>query len=150
MPGRGSRISRLGLVCELDSVSADGRSASFAVAEYAVFADERRLILHDDRGWGDRIHQTGPPDPDLNYWTHVTIESLVDTALLVLIPDEGDPADEHDWTRLVALFAEIDVTTTRAQLRSLPYVVEFGDKILARFGTNTADFAPIMIDWDKR
>ncbi len=139
----------LGVICDLESASGDRRSASFSLLEFAVMDDGTRLTLHTDRGWGETINTTGGRDAvrRLDMWAHTTIDTLVQTIRSVLIPDEFEPPDDHDWGRLVELFAVHGVTTSRDDLRRLPFSVQFTKAILTKLPPEEAARSTVPIDW---
>lgn len=144
-------VQKLVVVCDLVSLSADRRSASLSLAQYAVLAHGSRLLLHNDRGWSGTVHyygHAGPEDP-VHLAYSFAVEHLLRDLRTTLLPDEGAEPDDHDWHRLVALLANFGVTTTREQLRSMPYEVEFTDRLLAQLDADDAVKAPFLIDWDS-
>lgn len=98
------------------------------MSEFAVLADGREITLHDERGFSS-WSSTG------DVWLHLTMESLERSVLTTVLPDDEDTEDEHPWYWLVELAVAQGVETSVAQLRSLPYVVIFSERLLARLAT---------------
>ncbi len=59
---------------------ADSRRMSVSARHEAVLVNGRRVLLLDDRGWS----ASGPP----NIWALTSVEDIVDTARMVVGPDE--------------------------------------------------------------
>jgi hypothetical protein len=101
------------------------RSLHFRVEEFAVLADGRRLRLHAERGSGS----VRGADP----WEHVTLASLESDVLATVLPDDAEETGEdHPWEWLAELLARQGVETSAAELRGLPYAVEFSERLRAR------------------
>lgn len=101
------------------------RSASFRVSEFAVLADGRRLTLHDERGF-NIWNSSG------DTWRYLTLEGVEADVRTTVLPDDDDTEDEHPWEWLAELLTAHGVDMSAERLRSLPYVVEYSERLLAR------------------
>ncbi len=89
-----------------------------------------RVLLLADRGWT----VSGPP----NIWAVTSVEEIVDTARMVVGPDE--PFDEHSqkdmeadhWASLAAVLRRQGVEAEALELGRLPHDVVLGEQLLAR------------------
>lgn len=112
-------------VPEEESLASPG-SVSFAVHEFAVLDDGRRITLQTDRGfsvWGPQRPANANPLTDM---TAETIERDVRTTVL---PDEEDSKDEHPYEEFREVLRLQGVFTTPEVLRSVPYGVEFSERL---------------------
>jgi hypothetical protein len=102
---------------------------SFSVAEFVELSDGRRIILHNERGFSGTMHWA-----DL---TRAELESAVRTSVL---PDDDDEAavEEHPWEWLAQLAAARGVDVSADDLRKVPHVIEFSDRVVERLERNTA------------
>jgi hypothetical protein len=123
-----ARVVGLGAICGLRTPDFDDdpRSQSFWVSEFARLANDRRLILHDARGF-----TTGPPmgpGASRSDQAGLTRQDTIDTVLAVVLPDPDD-GEEHPWEWLahLARFRGLDVTAE--ELRGLPYEVVLTDRL---------------------
>jgi hypothetical protein len=101
------------------------RSASFRVSEFAVLADGRRLTLHDDRGFSASASSGDP-------WRGLTPKGVEADVRTTVLPDEADTQDEHPWEWLAELLRAHGVDMSADRLRSLPYAVEFSERLRER------------------
>jgi hypothetical protein len=124
-------VVRLGAYCELRWSS--GRSADFDVEEYAVLADGRRVEIGSGRGFTSRVSSFGGrvSDRRVDFWTHTTRESLETSVRTTVLPDEDD-GEDHPWEWLAAQLREQGVDVSSEQLKTVPYEVVFGERVLAR------------------
>ena len=102
------------------------RSASFRLSEFAVLADGGRLTLHDDERGFNVWNSSGDP------WRYLTLEGVEAGVRTTLLPDEDDTEEEHPWEWLAELLTAHGVGMSADRLRSLPYVVEYSERLLAR------------------
>ena len=113
------RVVGLGAICELGEASGDDGAQHFAVSEFALLHDGRRITLHNDRGftiaWGRGVD--GPP-----LSTSETAESVTHNVLNVVLPDE-DNGEEHPWSWLANLCRARGLNVTADELKVLPYQV---------------------------
>jgi hypothetical protein len=108
-----------------DTPVLDPRGLSFAVEEFAVLADGRRVRLHAERGFA----LSAGPDP----WQLLTLESLRSSVLATVLPDDAEETgDEHPWDWLSDLLRPHGVDASPDELRRLPYDVELSDRLRAR------------------
>jgi hypothetical protein len=106
-------------------IKAFKRSAAFRVSEFALLSDGRRVTLHNERGFNS-WSSSGDP------WSHLTLEGVAADVLTTVLPDDGDPQEEHPWEWLAELLTAHGVEVSSDELRSLPYVIEYSDRLLAR------------------
>ncbi|RBY86352.1 hypothetical protein [Blastococcus sp. TF02A-30] len=105
----------------------DPRAISFRVTEFADLSDGRRLRLHADRGF-----TTGGAADLL---AGLRLEQLTDDVLGAVLPDDAeDTGEDHPWAELAELLRARGVDVAPEDLRDLPYLVEFSERVLARFG----------------
>jgi hypothetical protein len=99
---------------------------SFVVHEFAVLPGGRRITVHTERGFG----VSGPRRPTardpLAGLTGEQIEAEVRTTVL---PGEESATDGHPYGWLRELLLERGVSVTAETLRSVPYMVEFSDRL---------------------
>lgn len=123
-------VVRLGAHCELESESP--RQANFRVSEYAVLDDGTEIPLHAERGLS--VSTSSP----VGIWAHETAESLERDVRTVVLPHDAEPTgEEHHWDWLVELLATHGVVSTVEHLRSVPYDVRFGQRVLTRLRPST-------------
>ena len=111
----------LGAICDLDETSQDGRAQSFAVSEFALLNDGRRVILQSDRGFTIGLGTGSEVPSDLA--TAETTDSITRDVLNVVLPDDDDSGDEHPWEWLADLAQARGLDVTAADLQVLPYQV---------------------------
>jgi hypothetical protein len=89
------------------------------VHEFAVLDGGRRLTLHQDRGFSSSD-------------SHPAAGHVERSVLTTVLPDDAETTGEdHPWEWLALLIAGQGVAVTPAQLRAVPYVVEFGPRLSA-------------------
>jgi len=108
-----------------------GRGLSFRVEEFATLVDGRRITLHTERGFSSLVHVVGGSIP-VDQWRFETVEQLEASVRTTVLPDADDPEEEHPWEWLAELIRGHGVDTSPGQLKRLPYVVEFSQRLLAR------------------
>ncbi|TDC53095.1 hypothetical protein E1212_06660 [Jiangella ureilytica] len=123
-----AEVVGLGAVCDLHRVSADGRTVSFSVSEFALVKDGRRVVLRGALGfttaWGSGVPATSP------VWSSFTVQSLTQEVLAVVLPDDDD-GEDHPWEWLAELARDRGIVVTADDLRGVPYEVELTDRVLA-------------------
>lgn len=119
--GQRKRILGLGAICELRPAIPLGTSQSFYVAEFAHLVDGTKVLLHDERGF-----TIGAPSGRLR---HVTAETIVQSVLNVVLPDDDESSDEHPWIWLASLAQARNLDVTSEELRHLPYEVVLSDNV---------------------
>lgn len=110
----------LGAICGLRTrhVGDDDQAQSFWISEFALLADGRHVILHEDRGFtiglgcGDTVQEG------------LTSEILTHTVLTLVRPDD-DSEKPHPWQWLAELARERGLNATAEDLHTLPYQVVF-------------------------
>jgi hypothetical protein len=119
------------LVHEDESTASPG-SVSFRVDEFAVLADGRRLVLHSgERGFSVSGPVLPTPGDPLAGMTASGIESDV---LTTVLPHEDD-GEEHPWEWLAQLLRAQGCEVSAAAIRSLPYNVEFSERLRGLLAT---------------
>jgi hypothetical protein len=134
-------VVALGAWCDLvppDRSTASPGGASFEVHEFAVLDSGRRVTLHAERGWTTWLRSTGQSEP-LDAWTFITLEQLERDVLNVVLPDDENTEEQHEWDWLRELLDNQGVATSVEHLKTVPYTVEFSARVLARLG---ADLGP--------
>lgn len=116
----------VGALCDIRSGSPTSREQSFSVAEFVDLEDGRRVILHRDRGWSQGWRSTAP----VEVWPAPTEEELVEAVLNVVLPDDDDNPDDHDWAGLAKLAQARGISVTPADLRRLQYEVVLAPGLL--------------------
>jgi hypothetical protein len=98
---------------------------SFQVQEFAVLADGRRIRLHAERGFT----LSGGADP----WQFLTLQNLEADVRTTVLPDDAEETGEdHPWDWLAELLRGLGIDASAEQLRTVPYDVEFSDRLRAR------------------
>ena len=98
----------------------------------AVLADDRRVVLLNDRGWSGGT------------WAQETAEEMERTARFVVGPDEPfegrtqDDMEADHWNSLARVLQQQGVEVEAAELKALPHDVELSDRVLARLGVGRA------------
>ena len=125
-------VARLVTSVDMHDDTADSQRLSVSARHEAVLVDGRRLLLLDDRGWSE----SGP----LDIWTLMSVEHVVDTARVVVGPDEPfggrsheDMAADH-WARLTEVLRRQGVVADASALQRLPHDVVLSERLLARLG----------------
>lgn len=117
---------------DVDDDNADPRRMSVSARHEAVLGDGRHVLLLDDRGWG----VSGPPD----IWAVTSVEDVVDTARVVVGPDEPFGGRSHEdmqadhWASLAGVLRRQGVPADAVELRRLPHDVVLSERLLARLG----------------
>jgi hypothetical protein len=113
----GVMVVRLGAWSEL--AHRDQRGMHINVREFAVLADGRRLVLHEERGFSTSA-------------THLTAEHAERSVLTTVLPDDAEvTGDQHPWEWLASLIRDHGVAVTPEQLKAVPYALEFGPRLSA-------------------
>jgi hypothetical protein len=107
------------------------RGASFDVSEFADLSDGRRVTLHSERGFGGVLHVLGQSEP-ADQWQFLTLEGLERDVLTTVLPDDDEPGDEHPWEWLAHLLLAQGVEASPEDLRRVPYIVEFSQRLRNR------------------
>lgn len=123
-----AEVVRLGAWCDLvpeEEATASPGSVSFAVDEFAVLADGRRVLLHQgERGFS----VSGPASPTGHPLRWLTAEDIERDVLTTVLPDEDD-GQEHPWEWLAGLLRGHGVVVRAEELRSVPYGVELSERL---------------------
>jgi len=114
----------------------DPRTASVALRQVAILADDRELVVLEGRGWSGRIH--GPTALAADPWTYETADQIIETARVVVGPDEpfgGHSADEMEtshWDSIARSLHALGVGATGEELRALPHDVILSERLMRR------------------
>jgi len=113
----GVTVVSLGAWSEL--ARADQRGMDIDVHEFAMLDDGRRLTLHQERGFSTSA-------------THLTADHVQRSVLTTVLPDDAEvTGEDHPWEWLASLIRTHGVAVTPEQLKTVPYVVEFGSRLAA-------------------
>ncbi len=129
LPVKPGRVVGLGAICDLRPQRFDeARSQSFSVSEFVTVEDDRRVILHEDRGFTIGWRSSGESGSG-DIRGHETLESMTRDVLNVVLPDDDECAEDHPWPWLADLARARGLNVTAEDLRGLPYEVIFTDKV---------------------
>lgn len=115
-------VVALGAACglrESTSGTSDG-TLHYWVCEFAVLADGRRIVLHEERGFS-----VGPViGPGRGKGAgRIGRDDIIRTVLNVVLPDDELPAEAHPFEWLASLAARRGLNVTADELRAVPYDV---------------------------
>ncbi len=125
-------VAHLVTFVDVDEHVADARRISVSARHEAVLVGGRRVLLLDDRGWSE----SGPP----NIWAVTSVEDIVDTARVVVGPDEPFDGRSHEdmeadhWAHLVGVLRQQGIVVDALELKRLPHDVVLSKRLLARVG----------------
>ena len=92
---------------------------SINVQEFAVLDDGRCLTLHQDRGFSTSA-------------THITADHAERSVLTTVLPDDAEvTGEDHSWEWFASLIRDNGIAVTSEQLKTVPYVIEFGPRLSA-------------------
>jgi hypothetical protein len=111
------------------------RGVHFRVREFADLADGRRVILHDERGFTSVFRVAGQPPP-ADQWNQLTLADVERDVRNTVLPDD-DNGEDHPWEWLAELVRRHGIDVSVAELRQVPYVVEFSERLRSRIGPAT-------------
>lgn len=124
-PQRGGVIVRpvgvavVGLGAWAELVRKDQQGMDFDVHEFAVLEDGRRVTLHQERGFSTSA-------------TRTTASEVKRDVLTTVLPDNAEvTGEDHPWEGLASLIRNHGVAVAPGQLKTVPYVVEFGPRLTA-------------------
>lgn len=124
-----ARVTGVGAICDLRSeCTGDARSQSFCVGEFVRLEDERRIVLHEDRGFTIGLGSSAESGIDA-IRAHESAESITRNVLNVVRPDDDRCPDDHPWTWLAALARGRGLDVTADDLRSLRYQVVLSERL---------------------
>lgn len=113
----------LGAICGLTPrVGDDGRSQSFWVSEFALLANGRRIVLHEERGF-----TIGSPSGDVR--TGLTPDAITQNVLNVVLPDDDKCPYDHPWSWLAELSRNRGLDVGAEDLQGLPYEVVLAESV---------------------
>jgi hypothetical protein len=128
-PVEPGRVVGLGAICNLRPLRPDPRDQDFEVSEFVTLEDGHRVLLHDGgRGLTIGARSTGERQPP-DVRSGLTLESLTDGVLTVVLPDDEDDTEPHPWSWLSDLARARGLNVTADELRALPYDVVFTDEL---------------------
>lgn len=135
--GHMAPVTRLVTFVDVDDDVPDARRMSVSARHEAVLVNGRRVVLLDDRGWS----ASGP----LNIWAVTSVEEIVDTARMVVGPDEpfGERSQEDmeadHWAELAEVLRQQGVGADALELKRLPHDVVVSERLLAAIGHDPGD-----------
>ena len=123
------RVVGIGAICDLRPQRLDQpHSQNFSASEFVTLEDGRRVILHQDRGLTLGWRSLGDVDPgDLS--ERGTADSLTQSILTVVLPDDDECGEEHPWEWLADLARARGLSVTADDLRNLTYEVILTDEV---------------------
>jgi len=130
--GHVTPVTRLVTFVDVDVDVDVPRRMSVSARHEAVLVGGRRVLLLDDRGWS----ASGPP----NIWVMTSVEDIVDTARMVVGPDEPFGGRSHEdmetdhWVQLTEVLRKQGVVADALELKRLPHEVVLSERLLARVG----------------
>ena len=93
-PAPSLHVVGVGAICDLRTPgSDDGHSQSFSVSEFVLLENGQRVILHKDRGFTIGSGAGALRD-------YETPESITQDVLNVVLPDDDECGDDHQWSWL--------------------------------------------------
>lgn len=118
------RVVGLGALCTVRQPTDDPERQSFAISEFALLADGRRILLHNARGYTLGFPAGGDGG-------HETPQSIAQDVLNTVIPEDDsiDAGEEHPWSWLADLARARGLDVTSEDLRLLPYDVVLSDDL---------------------
>lgn len=123
------RVVGLGAICDLGPQHPGGTgSQSFSVSEFATLENGRRVLLHEDRGFTIGWRSTGEPHSG-GAPVNETRDTITQTVLTVVLPDDDECTEEHPWPWLAELARARGLDVTAEDLRGLPYEVVLTDAV---------------------
>lgn len=126
-------VERLATIAEVNDEVPDPWHVSVKARHEAVLTDGRRVVLLDDRGWGET-----------RLWAGASAEDIEATTRVVVGPDEppeGRTRDEMEtghWTVLARILQGYGVIIDAQELGRLPHDVILSEQMLARIGRDPA------------
>ncbi len=114
-------VTVVGLGAWSELARKDDQGMDIDVHEFAVLDDGRRVILHQARGFSTSA-------------THLTADHAGQSVLTTVLPDDAEvTGEDHPWDWLASLLRTHGVAVTPEELKTMPYVVEFGPRLTALF-----------------
>jgi hypothetical protein len=112
-------VTVLGLGAWSELARKDQQGMDIDVHEFAVLDDGRRVTLHQERGFSTSA-------------TQMTADHAGRRVLTAVLPDDAEvTGEDHAWEWLASLIRTHGVAVTPEQLKTMPYVVEFGPRLSA-------------------
>ncbi len=104
--------------------------AHFRVHEFAVLADGRRVTIRDDLGFSS--YRASGVTRSVDPWEGMTRERVAHDVRNVVLPDDDESGDAHPYEWLRELLRRQGIETSAERLQSVPYSVEFSDRLERR------------------
>jgi hypothetical protein len=121
---RSSRVVGIGALCELgEPRPASDPAQGFAISEFVLLENGRRIILHNERGVTIGTSGPGPARSKMD------ANSIVSSVLGAVLPDDVEDDEEHPWLWLAALATARGLHATADELKALPYEVVLADSV---------------------
>lgn len=131
MPVEPGRVVGIGAICDIGSqrATSDARARSFSVSEFVMLDDDRRVLLHKDRGF--TISQAISSKFDAEHIEFkATRDIIIQNVLTTVLPDEGESDEDHPWGWLAELARARGLEVTAEDLRHLNYEVVLSDEVI--------------------
>ena len=142
-------IERLGALVELDPDPERPEQLGFAIEQYAILTDGRRVVLDLGRGWVQSLHAAGWTGPPLDPWTFQTTTALLDAARDHLLPDDDEDPAPLPWDALARSLAEHGIAVGAEELQAVPHDILLSDAIHARLARTFAGWgADVAVEED--
>jgi hypothetical protein len=112
-------VTVVGLGAWSELACKDQQGMDIDVHEFAVLDNGQRVALHQERGFSTSA-------------THMTGDHAERSVLTTVLPDDAEvTGEDHPWEWLASLIRTHGVAVTPEQLKTMPYVVEFGPQLSA-------------------
>lgn len=133
-------VVALGAWCDLvppGECSASPGGVSFVVHEFADLDDGSRVTLHTERGFTSWIHWIRYPSDGVrpDPWSQLTAENIESGVRATVLPDD-ETEDEHPWEWLSDLLRQHGVEASVEELKAVPYLVEFSERLSQRLSAH--------------
>ncbi|MEU9862244.1 hypothetical protein AB0D99_15355 [Streptomyces sp. NPDC047971] len=125
-------VTRLVTYVDLDKAATDAQHTSVTARLEAVLADDRSLVLLNDRGWSWTA--SAPTDA----WSHISAEEIEEEARTVVGPDEPTGGETHEqvaaghWSFLAGILTQQGVDVEAQELAGLSHDVVLSEHLRAR------------------
>jgi len=133
-------LTRLVTFVDVDDIASDAQRMSVSARHEGVLSDGHRVLLLDDRGWSG----SGPP----GIWAATSVEEILDTARMVVGPDEPCDGRSHEdmradhWGQLSQILRGQGIVANASELERLPHDVVLSKRLLGRVGHAPGDGVP--------
>jgi hypothetical protein len=102
------------------------------VHEFAILAGGRRVTVRHDFGFSTstrRHDYDSDQTQTLDSWIFMSRSSIESDVRNVVLPEDDLSPDEHPYEWLSELLLEKGIGASAEQLRSVPYTIEFSDRL---------------------